>query len=234
MPSSRCRPAHGQADPEQPDRDHDRGPDHPTTAPTAPKTAKISKVTVKGPAKAKKGKKATYTVKITNSGDAEATGVELEVRGKGVKAKKSVGTIAAGQTKTVKVRLKFKKAGKVKLSFEVTSSNAGGMSLMKRRSGSRSRPVRLPRCFRASHGKPSDTRRTFSSRRLASMALRPGFRPNRSARRRSLLSEMSYRETESRKVGDGAEGFWTGWRCRARRDAGPVAARCYGPRCCER
>ena len=106
-------------------------PNNPTTAPTAPKTSKISKVTVKSPAKAKKGKKATYTVKITNSGDAEATGVELEVRGKGVKAKKSVGTIAAGQTKTVKVRLKFKKAGKVKLSFEVTSSNAGGMSLMK-------------------------------------------------------------------------------------------------------
>jgi DNA-binding beta-propeller fold protein YncE len=94
--------------------------------------AKIGKVKVKGPSKVKKGKKATYKVKISNSGNAQATGVKLKVKGKGAKAKKKVGKIAAGKTKTVKVKLKFKKSGKVKLTFKVTSSNAGGKSVKKK------------------------------------------------------------------------------------------------------
>ena len=98
---------------------------------TNPK-AKISKVSVKGPAKPKKGKKATYKVKVSNPGNIDAAGVKLQVKGKGVKAKKSVGKIAAGKSKTVKVKLKFKKPGKVKLTFKVTSSNAGGKSAKKK------------------------------------------------------------------------------------------------------
>lgn len=94
--------------------------------------AKISKVTVKGPAKVKKGKKATYKVKIKNSGDATAKGVKLKVSGKGVKAKKSVGKIAADKTKKVKVKLKLKKPGKVKVTFKVTSKNAGGKTVRKK------------------------------------------------------------------------------------------------------
>ena len=94
--------------------------------------AKISKVKVKGPAKVKRGKKATYKVKISNAGDAEATGVKLQVKGKGVKAKKNAGTIPAGASKTVKVKLKFKKPGKVKTTFKVTSSNAGGKTVKKK------------------------------------------------------------------------------------------------------
>ncbi len=94
-------------------------------------TAKVSKVSVSGPAKVKKGKKATYKVRITNSGKASATGVKLKVSGKGVSAKSSAGTVAAGKTKTVKVKLKPKKPGKVKLTFKVTSANAGGKSVKK-------------------------------------------------------------------------------------------------------
>ena len=94
--------------------------------------ATIGKVSVKGPAKPKKGKKATYKVKVTNSGNIDATGVKLKVKGKGVKAKKTVGSIPAGNSKTVKVKLKFKKPGKVKLTFKVTSSNAGGKSAKKK------------------------------------------------------------------------------------------------------
>ena len=94
--------------------------------------AKIGKVSLKGPAKAKKGKKATYKVKVTNSGNAAATGVKLKVKGKGIKAKKSVGKIAADKAKTVKVKLKFKKPGKVKLTFKVTSSNAGGKTVKRK------------------------------------------------------------------------------------------------------
>jgi hypothetical protein len=37
-----------------------------------------------------------------------------------------------GFSKTVKVKLKFKKPGKVKLTFKVTSSNAGGKTVKKK------------------------------------------------------------------------------------------------------
>ena len=55
--------------------------------------AKISKVKVSGPSKVKKGKKATYKVKITNSGNAAATGVRLKVSGRGLSFNTSVGKI---------------------------------------------------------------------------------------------------------------------------------------------
>jgi uncharacterized membrane protein len=89
-------------------------------------------VKVSGPAKVRKGKKATYKVKITNSGNAKATGVRLKVSGRGVSFNTSVGKIAAKKTRTVKVKLKAKKAGKVKLTFKVTSSNAGGKTVKKK------------------------------------------------------------------------------------------------------
>ena len=57
---------------------------------------------VKGPKKVKRKKKATYKVRVTNSGNAKATGVRLKVKGKGIKSKKSVGKIAAGKAKTVR------------------------------------------------------------------------------------------------------------------------------------
>jgi subtilisin family serine protease len=94
--------------------------------------AKIGKVKVKGPAKVKKGKKATYKVRVSNSGNAEAAGVKLNVKGKGVKAKKTVGTIPAGASRTVKIKLRFSKPGKVKTTFKVSSSNAGGKSVKKK------------------------------------------------------------------------------------------------------
>ena len=94
--------------------------------------ASIGKVSVNGPAKVKKGKKATYTVKITNSGDANATGVKIAVKGKGVTAKTTVGKIPAGTTKTIKVKLKPTKKGKAKLTFKATSSNAGAKTIERR------------------------------------------------------------------------------------------------------
>jgi hypothetical protein len=94
--------------------------------------AKIGKVKIKGPSKVKKGKKATYKVKITNSGNVKATGVRLKVSGRGVSFNTSVGKIAAAKTRTVKAKLKAKKPGKVKLTFKVTSKNAGGKSVKKK------------------------------------------------------------------------------------------------------
>ena len=108
-------------------------PDNPTTPPdNLVYRAKISKVRVSGPAKVKRGKKVTYKVKITNSGNKTATGVRLKVRGRGVSFNTSVGKIGAKKTRTVKVRLKAKKPGKVKVAFKVTSKNAGGKTVKKK------------------------------------------------------------------------------------------------------
>ncbi|MEI2711383.1 MAG: CARDB domain-containing protein [Chitinophagaceae bacterium] len=90
-----------------------------------PGEATISKVTISGPAKVKKGKQATYAVKITNSGNATATGVRLKVSGRGVSFNTSLGTIPASTTRTVNIKLKPKTPGKIKASFKVTSENAG-------------------------------------------------------------------------------------------------------------
>jgi len=49
----------------------------------------------------------------------------------GIKADKGVGKIAAGRSKTVRLELKFRKPGKVRLTFQVTSSNAGGTGARK-------------------------------------------------------------------------------------------------------
>ena len=93
--------------------------------------AKISKVTVKGPNKVKKGKKGKYTIQIKNTGNAKATGVRLKVSGKGVSFNTSAGSINPGQTKKLVVKAKFKKKGKVKAQFKVTSGNAGGKTVKK-------------------------------------------------------------------------------------------------------
>ncbi|MBK5232875.1 MAG: M4 family metallopeptidase [Thermoleophilia bacterium] len=102
-----------------------------TFVPVVPK-AKTNKVKVSGPKKVKKGKKAIYKVKIRNSGNATATGVRLKVRGRGVSFKTSVGKIGAGRARTVKVKLKPRKPGKVKITFKVTSKNAGGKTVRKK------------------------------------------------------------------------------------------------------
>ncbi len=92
---------------------------------------RIGSVKVKGPSKVKRNKPATYKVKIKNSGSATAKGVRLKVSGKGVSFNTSAGSIGAGKTRTVRVKAKFRKKGKVKASFKVTSSNAGGKTAKK-------------------------------------------------------------------------------------------------------
>ncbi|MBK8294612.1 MAG: carboxypeptidase regulatory-like domain-containing protein [Solirubrobacterales bacterium] len=98
---------------------------------TDPKAANL-KIKVKGPVRVRNRKKATYRVRISNSGDARARGVKLKVKGKGVRFRATVGRISARSARTVKVKLKPKKAGKTKLRFKVTTSNAGRMSVKRR------------------------------------------------------------------------------------------------------
>ncbi len=110
-----------------------------TTAPTEPppgakaKKARISKVKVSGPAKVRRGSKATYRVKITNSGNDDARVVRIRVNGRGVVSNGlTVPWIAQRRTNTFKLKLRFKKPGKVRTSFKVTSRNAGGKTVKKK------------------------------------------------------------------------------------------------------
>ena len=96
-----------------------------------PTVSSLGKLLVKGPTKAKKGRKATYRVTVSNTGGAGVTGLRLNVRGRGVKTNKKVGGLAAGKSKVVKMPLRFKKTGKVKLTFTATASNAGSKSATK-------------------------------------------------------------------------------------------------------
>ena len=92
---------------------------------------KLNRPVVKGPGKVKRNRKATFRVTIRNIGDGTVTGLRIGARGKGVKASKKAGSLAAGKLKTVKVPLKFGKRGKVKVTFTVTSKNAGKKAVKK-------------------------------------------------------------------------------------------------------
>ena len=97
-----------------------------------PAVAKISKVKVKGPAKVKRGKKATYRITVKNSGAVTAKGVRLKVSGKGIKFNTSVGKIGAKKSRTTKIKIKPRKKGKIKMKVQATSNNGGKKSASKK------------------------------------------------------------------------------------------------------
>jgi hypothetical protein len=101
------------------------------TAQTSIKVAPL-KVKVKGPAKSRKGKKATYRVKVSNPGGTKVTGLRLKISGRGVSVNTSVGKLAAGKGKTVKIKVRFRKPGKIKAKFKVSSKNGGSLSATKK------------------------------------------------------------------------------------------------------
>ena len=106
------------------------------TAPPIPAgptvSARLGQVAVKGPARAKVGKRLIYWVGVTNPGGATATGIELKVNGAGIKKFKAGGSIGAGASKVIKIGVRPKKPGKRKLTFAVTSANAGKKTVTKR------------------------------------------------------------------------------------------------------
>ena len=93
--------------------------------------ATIGSVQVSGPAKVKRNKVATYSVRVRNSGTIAATGVRLTVSGRGISFNAPVGTINAGVTRTVSVKVKPKSIGKIKATFKATSGNAGSKTATK-------------------------------------------------------------------------------------------------------
>jgi hypothetical protein len=107
------------------DETQDLCPSRASTQGACPKPARITKVTVTGPARVKRGRNATYKVRIFNTGGQTAAGVRIRVSGKGLKGTGSAGAIAAGKSKTVRVRLRPTSPGRVRATFKVTSANAG-------------------------------------------------------------------------------------------------------------
>lgn len=87
--------------------------------------AKIGKVTVKGAGKAKRGKNVTYRVTVRNAGKGVAKNVRVTAKGKGAKGSGRIGKIPAGKSKTVRVKVKFTKKGKSKVTFTATAKGAG-------------------------------------------------------------------------------------------------------------
>lgn len=96
-----------------------------------PPVAKIGGVTVTGPAGTKKGGKPTFKVKVTNTGNAAATGVGLRVSGGGANATRTIGGVPAGSSKTIRVGVRLNQVGRKKVTFKVTSANAGGKAATK-------------------------------------------------------------------------------------------------------
>jgi hypothetical protein len=85
----------------------------------------LARPVVKGPAKAKRGRKTTYRVRIRNTGFGAATGVGIRVKGKGVAVSRKAGSLGGRKSKTVKLPVRFKKKGRVRVTFTVSAKNAG-------------------------------------------------------------------------------------------------------------
>jgi len=99
--------------------------------PPAPQ-AKIGKAGVKGPARVKQGGRAVYRVTVANAGTAAATGIRVTVKGRGANGRTATSPVPAGSARTLKVKLTPKRAGKIRLTFKVTSANAGTRTVTKR------------------------------------------------------------------------------------------------------
>lgn len=93
--------------------------------------ARIGSLTVTGPASVRKGQNVTYKAQIRNTGNATATGVRLIASGRGISFNAPVGSINAGATRSVNIRVRPKTAGTIRVTFKATSGNAGSKTVTK-------------------------------------------------------------------------------------------------------
>jgi hypothetical protein len=93
--------------------------------------ARISRVTISGPRRARKGQVRTFVIRITNNGNAQAKGVRLVTTGRGVRVNSPVRVINPGITRTVRVRVRFRFPGRFVARASVRSSNAGSRGARK-------------------------------------------------------------------------------------------------------
>jgi hypothetical protein len=93
--------------------------------------ARISRLTVRGPKRVRRGRPCVYRARITNAGTARATGVRLVASGKGIRLNVPVGRINPRSTRTVRLRIRPSKAGRIKATFKAVSTNAGSRTVRK-------------------------------------------------------------------------------------------------------
>jgi hypothetical protein len=91
--------------------------------------ARLGNFSVAGPARLKKGKTVTYRIRVTNTGNAQATGVRVIVSGRGIKVNTRVGTINPGVQRVVRLKVRPARKGKISATFRVTSNNAGNKTI---------------------------------------------------------------------------------------------------------
>lgn len=101
--------------PDNPDPD-------PEPEPAGPASMRILSAT--GPERIKKGKKATYTLRIRNTSENRAREVSARAIGSGVaSAKIQLGTMQAGSTQKISVPILFQKKGKIRVVFAVSGED---------------------------------------------------------------------------------------------------------------
>lgn len=86
--------------------------------------ARFGALGISGPKKAVRKRRTIFRVAIRNAGTATARQVVLRISGRGVFLKKFIGRIAPESTKRVKVGLRFKRKGKVRVKFVARAANA--------------------------------------------------------------------------------------------------------------
>jgi hypothetical protein len=106
----------------------DSGAGTPTTEPARPR---LAAPTVKGPTKARRNRAVAFTIRVPNAGDGPATDVTVRAKGRGLSATHRVGTIPAGGSQAVKVKLRPRKAGKIKVIFTVASVDGGTVTVIR-------------------------------------------------------------------------------------------------------
>ncbi len=92
---------------------------------------RLGKLAVTGPGKAKRSKPSTFRVRIRNVGYGSARSVVVRAKGIGARATRKVGSLPGRSSKSVKVPLKFTKRGKARVTFTLTSKNAGNKTMKK-------------------------------------------------------------------------------------------------------
>ncbi|MEX1219350.1 MAG: hypothetical protein WEB05_03060 [Solirubrobacterales bacterium] len=93
--------------------------------------ARIGAVGVTGPLRVKRYRRAAYRVSVKNAGNITATGVRLNVFGRGIRSSALIGNIRAGATRSVYTRIRPRIFGRIRTTFRVTSTNAGSRSVVK-------------------------------------------------------------------------------------------------------
>lgn len=87
--------------------------------------AQIGNVGVTGSKTVRRGKRATWKVLVPSTGNVPLEGVSVSASGKGIRASARVGEIAEGASRTVSLSSSAKRAGSIRVTFEVRSTNGG-------------------------------------------------------------------------------------------------------------